>query len=111
MRTAHDILSSRYSCTCDVAYKSRDKADPSCVLCYEGKEIEGLMDEWAKETSVEFAEWKDFNYISYQMREGLYYHKRDLLKHISEATVFTTAELFDLYQQEKSSFCATLALK
>ena len=50
-----------------------------------------------REQMVGFAEWKDANYINYQMQEGRYYHKRDLLKHISEATVYTTAELLDLF--------------
>jgi hypothetical protein len=57
-----------------------------------------------REQMAAFAEWKDDNYVSYQMQDGRYYHKdgryypkRYLLKHISEATVYTTAELLDIY--------------
>jgi hypothetical protein len=53
--------------------------------------------EESEKLSVGFAEWKEFEYVNYQMQEGKYYHSRDLLKHISEATVFTTAELFKIY--------------
>lgn len=54
-------------------------------------------DQEKRATAIGFAEWKDDNYIGYQMTGDLYYHKRDLLKHIDEATVFTLAELYDLY--------------
>lgn len=54
-----------------------------------------------KGEAVVFAEWKDQNYINYQMQEGKYYHKRDLLKHIDEATVFTTSELYSIFAADR----------
>lgn len=47
--------------------------------------------------AVVFADWIAENYINYDMQDGKWYHKKDLLKHISEATVFTTAELYKLF--------------
>jgi hypothetical protein len=57
------------------------------------------MDQYAEQESIAFAEWKDERYINYQMQDGKYYAKMDLLKHISQATVFTTADLYKKYKE------------
>lgn len=50
--TKIEIIAGHYSCTCHDIYKLRDMADPSCVLCEHGGEIELIMDEWAKEVAT-----------------------------------------------------------
>lgn len=62
--------------------------------------LRDFIDIRSRSQAIAFAEWKDRNYTVYQMQEGKYYHIKDLLKHISEATVYTTTELYDgPYQQ------------
>jgi len=56
----------------------------------------------AKQEAIGFAEWKDWYYINYKMKDGLYYAKTDLLKHINEATVYTTEQLYAIYQNSKN---------
>lgn len=73
---------------------------------YDSESVKELMASYAslreREAAIGFAEWKDYNYVNYQMQEGKYYHKRDLLKHISEATVFTTAQVYELFVHHKN---------
>jgi hypothetical protein len=41
-----EIIRQHYTCTCDIAYKSRNLTDPNCFLCDNETEIELIMDEY-----------------------------------------------------------------
>lgn len=93
-KTVEEIIGG-YNCFC---LKGEDGNN---IDVYDSESVKEMLKAYAdqekRKEAIAFAAWKDDNYINYLMRKGLYYHKRDLLKHIDEATVFTFDQLYDLY--------------
>lgn len=80
-------------------WRGFDKQTGACVyypvrtsLC-----LQAYADQEKRSTAIAFQDWTQFLYIPYKMKEGLYYHRKDLLKHIDEATVLTTDQVYDAY--------------
>ena len=96
-KTTEEIVKEHYGCGCHEMYSSRGMVDPSCTLHEHGPEMELMMDEYAKQQATGFIDWMQYLYIPWNMKEGLYYHRNDLLKHIDQATVYTTNQVYDLY--------------
>jgi hypothetical protein len=66
-------------------------------LSWTTDDFKNAIDQEKRSTAIAFVEWMQYLYIPYQMKGGLYYHRNDLLKDISQAKVFTTAQVYDLY--------------
>lgn len=66
-------------------------------ISWTADDFKTAIDQEKRSTAIAFVEWMQYLYIPYQMKEGLYYHRNDLLKDISQAKVLTTAQIFDTY--------------
>ena len=88
MKSKEEIIKEHFSCTCNEGYTSRDMVDPTCVLHYEGGEIELCMSEYASQVSVGFAEWIAGRY---------YYHNEKGWSNFETRGYITTSDLFTQY--------------
>lgn len=93
-KTKEEIIKEHYPCTCSIVYTSREMPDPNCTYHEELYEMELMMDEYAQQEAIGFAEWITRN--SYQ---GIDTSDEGVIWNIpGNAICETTVELYTLYQ-------------
>lgn len=96
--TKEEIARKYVPCWCDVAYTSRQLADPGCPFHSTDPEI--AMDQWAEQQAIAFHDWLIESYAAIPSGFGCCYVKRGT-EQIARAT-FTTKMLYQIFIKEIS---------
>lgn len=74
MKTAKEQVENLIECNCDEMYKSRGLSAPDCPQCNYAEDVIKLMESYAKQKAVEFAEYIENlpMYINPTSMKGVY---------------------------------------